>query len=151
MGSHINPRKVPIGLRQTGCQSRQSLLPARNSSEDCETGGQADFQKPTMDFSTRLRSGPQCENQSVLVQRQFTRFYQLLGMAPVVAGLKPAGLCYMGHVGGQSQRHPTPKFERAQTRRSARMEETFDGNGLFIHRIMAFQIEGLRESKWWPI
>ena len=109
-------------LRPGECQTPQRSLPARNSAEDCETRGPADFQKPTMDISTRLRSGSQCENQSDLVWGQFTRFHQVLRMAAVLTGLEPARLFHMGHIESKSQRYPTQKLGLTQMRCSARVE-----------------------------
>jgi hypothetical protein len=59
-------------------------------------------------FSTRLcTTGTQSKNHSALMPSRNTGFHPVITMTSICAGSESAGLCYMGHFGGDGQCYPT--------------------------------------------
>ena len=60
-----------------------------------------------MDFSAGPRTGPQSKNRPGLVPGRNPGFHPVIRMTSIQPRSESAGLCHMGHFGGEGQRYPT--------------------------------------------
>src|SRR5690348_6374961 len=104
-----------------------------------------------MDFPTGLGPSPQSSNCSRLVPGSNSRFYLVIGMAPLQPRFESAGFFHMGHFGGKGQCCPTPQRGFAEETFTGRMAKFIDEHDSYFDCIVASSIAGRSTKTRRPI